>query len=315
MSPESAFLVAYSLGFSPEHIACVLARDRLQIELGAEGLNRARHDQYKEIVSLLDQHLSWANPFSARARRLSLAFRKSRLARGVSVSELAQRITSSGCVTEDIETLSRRIRMFEGGQSRLGEFELNAMMVALDPKLHVSELEAVAEGLQDAQVLQETLEVVKVDASQVLCPEGWNFEYRGSPTIFGAIGIEVIQAQKHQVSESGACRPRIVGAKHRGYEIGIVTRGQVRLTIRRTKFEREEVDAVVNFVEGEDGVVFDREVDAGGIVAFRSDHFHRIEMLAPSTQAISVNLRRNVLMWRGVRGAKSEPPVTPDPSA
>ncbi|HEY6178226.1 MAG TPA: hypothetical protein VIX73_27405 [Kofleriaceae bacterium] len=133
------------------------------------------------------------------------------------------------------------------------------------------------------------------------CPPGaGTIDLSWSPTLFGAIGVEVLSAEVFDapaiIDDATRTHVRCINARHTGYEFAVVSEGAVRLTVSGSPFEHEHNEDTPRFEEGSGGVILDRIVRAGEVIGFRSDRFHRCEFLARRTQVISFNISRSALI-------------------
>lgn len=92
----------------------------------------------------------------------------------------------------------------------------------------------------------------------------------------------------------------LLNAFHPGFEIGVVRKGRTLLTLSEKPFAVEELDDRSVFRAGDNGIISHEICEEGAIRTFPSNLYHRVELVDPSNETISVNIRRNVFLARRI---------------
>jgi hypothetical protein len=309
MSQRLALRLGQELNFDTPYIVCAHARDV------------ARRESDDDTANELDQHLGWMrnSAFAARGTGSRLAFLQERLRRDLSTATLAQRLVQRlGVDTmgrlrkvleaqqrftarlEDVQRLELIITWFERGRlsfigaegQALGEELFNVLVE------DVQELREEARRLRMFQDLRAAATPIAFNES-VFCPARPGFSISGARclTVFGALSCDLISATVPELTLEGRSLVRIV-ARHAGFEVGVLLRGRVRLTLSRRRFPEEELAELPVFVLGQEGVVHDAVHEAGSLVAFPSLLYHRVEFLDRENEILTIDHRGNLLLAR-----------------
>jgi len=315
MSIFVALRIGNVLGFDPIHVSLVHARDKVATEMTRFGLSPIETTAYQDAIAQLNRTLKWNNPFKAVGSGQRHAFRSVRVAERLSIEEaarmLAAELGSSTTMNQDFE---ERLRLFEDGKLSIPLPEVSAWIAILSSgKLKPSDVHEIARKLSTFHNLGDTLDAQAVlgegssaaraarAKSGMHCPkaEGYAMEVKSSPTIYGSVYLDMIHARQPAPCERSPVR--IVGARHHGFEIGVVMKGRVLFTLSESRFASEAPGDRPEFRIGQDGVVEHGVYEAGAIVAFRSGLYHRVEFLDKENCAVSINIRRNLLLARRIR--------------
>ncbi|MEZ4451450.1 MAG: hypothetical protein R3B09_18415 [Nannocystaceae bacterium] len=252
-------------------------------------------------IAELNAELTAHHPIAGTAWPLASAFSRQRAQREVSIDALVPALVNDPAAQK---RLRRALHRFEAGTLQIDEDNLRTWVTALGslgpPALAADGLRERARA--DAEytfVDGDHLDRVELEARAKIQVHdgasipGASFRYRRAPLPLPRVVVESLEAT---YADPPAPRRgvRLIGARHHGYEIGIVTAGAILLTVKRTAFAVEGPLDAPEFKVGVDGVVAHQELRPGDVVFFNSGRFHRAEFLGPG-RVVVVNLRHSAV--------------------
>lgn len=299
-----------ALGFSARFVAMAHHRDALQRALEQRPApDRSRAALLHRQVTQLNAELSYENPYSARGSCERLAFTALRMKYGVSQRDLA-RAHADRFGERGLEQFLL-LRAYEEnrpapGFNKADWLETLRIHAPAGATITDAEHQRLANELQQAHAVMHTM--VRSDVVDQV--ERGKFQIFGAPagdphrrmswgkscTAFGAIRIEVIDVRQPEDVARGSMR--LVNAAHDSFQIGVVLKGRVRIDLDTNPFPIEmpgPPPPVINEGPLKDlGGVF----EAGEVLAFRSQLWHRVEFLGADTSVLMILLERNVNLGR-----------------
>lgn len=310
VSELTALLLGHHLGISPVYVAIARARDLLSFEEDRPGVPPEKQRRCREVREELDDCLDWSHAFRGRGLCRRLAFRHQRLQRDHTLASLAQQLGAS--IGEPPSKHERRLELYEAGRLAPASTELFAWwaQIAGTAQVALADADRIGARLLDIHLVRETAEQKRLrPCSSDACfraasgpemhwrPElGEALRWQVSPTVFGGISLDILDATLPQPVERSAVK--LVNAFHPGFEISLLTRGRALITLSRTPFPAEDHDARPELsAEGAD-IAFHGCVKAGEIMAFPSHLYHRAEFLDQANQIVSINISRNIELAR-----------------
>lgn len=313
-SAATAQAIGGELGLTAVAIAAKHHLDEVTAALAEERPgSRRRAALARQRQELLD-FLSWENPYRARGTCRRVGFAALRSSRGFDHAKLGHELRkrSSGSKFRDHVA---ELREYEERRSSDANLEGWLRVLGTSPE----RLDQCARTLLDFHILQER--APSRDLQRGLGTVSWDRKIEGqhtvgpmtifgpersgsmrwgrSATIFGAIRVELIDVRQTRGCRRGEIR--LVNASHPSFVLGLLIRGKVRMTVRRTPFPAEEREDRPNFARMKD-ILADREFSQGAIISLNARRPHRLEFLAKENLIALIIIDANVALARRFGG-------------
>ncbi|MCG8417921.1 MAG: hypothetical protein MJE77_08265 [Proteobacteria bacterium] len=303
MSLQLAQRLGNMLGFDPAHVALVHARDMARFYEKSRKLSERVKRQFQNIRRRLDRYLLRQIPFALESSGRRLALTLERCRRGISIDRLAR------AAHDETGVSPLQLGRYEHGLNTVCDDVLRSWLHALSdlsPSLEpisLGVLDRIAQSLHTVHHAFDTLEwrsykSILNDGHKLLCPYEPGYELRigTSATLYGPVEIKYVQAiQPKKVARS---RVRIIGARSRGIQLGVLVKGTAELVLGQLPFSNESTDDLPRYEVGKNGITHKRICGPGEVVIVPGDICRRVEFRSRDCLLIIISIQSNLLLSR-----------------
>ncbi len=303
MSLPLAQRLGDTLGFDPAHVALVHARDVAHAQERSRKVSERVKLRFRRIRKHLDGYIRQQSPFTLRGstRRLALTFERCR--RKISIAELARYAREKTGVSQaHLSRYERGLSTADDETLALWARSLSELAPA-DGPVTLPQLDCLSQSLALAHHVNDTIEWRRHDAllsagHRIMCPASpeYELEVGTSTTRLDPLEVKLVRSRQPARDKAGRSPIRIISARSRGIQLGILVYGEAELTLSHTPFPPESEWGIPSYHPGEEGVFHKRKCYQGDAVILSGEVFRRIEMQSATCLMAIISIRGNILI-------------------